>query len=368
MCCTRWRTNTSARQPESSDHPLNTHWHATYAVDLRTRCAGDDRAARPPVRSTNREAAQLTEYAWNIWMEVCVHQTRARMDSGSKSNKLIAAQLREIAALLEQQGADRFRVAAYRKGAETIESLAHDAGLLFRTEGFRGLTSLPGIGTQIGGTIAEMIRTGRSSQLERLRGTHDPETLLRRVPGIGPKLARLILDELHIDTLEGLESAAYDGTLDKVAGFGVRRLAMVRASLAEILGRRRGRSDVHEPAIADLLDVDREYRRKAAANELRRITPKRFNPANQAWLPVLHTSRAPWHFSALFSNTALAHSLGRTNDWVVIYFETDSYAEGQRTVVTETHGALKGKRVVRGREAECMKYYASLISNPPNAA
>jgi hypothetical protein len=74
----------------------------------------------------------------------------------------------------------------------------------------------------------------------------------------------------------------------------------------------------------------------------------------EAWLPVLHTERADWHFSALFSNTARAHELGRTRDWVVIYFSQDSGPEGQRTVVTETRGPLAGHRVVRGREAECL--------------
>jgi putative hydrolase len=291
------------------------------------------------------------------------------MESHSQSNTFVVQQLREIADLLEQQEANRFRVAAYRKAAESIESVAHDVGLIFRTEGFQGLTALPGIGTQIAGTIAEIIRTGRSSQLERLRGTLDPVAVISRVPGIGPRLAHRILEELHIDTLESLESAAYDGRLDKLPGFGPRRLAMVRASLAEMLGRRRRtQMDTHEPSIDILLDVDREYRKKAAANELRRIAPKRFNPTNAAWLPVFHTERDPWQLTALFSNTALAHSLGRTSDWVVIYFHTDSHAEGQRTLVTDTQGPLKGKRVVRGRESDCEKYYRSLFSKPSNVA
>lgn len=59
-----------------------------------------------------------------------------------------------------------------------------------------------------------------------------------------------------------------------------------------------------------LLDVDRAYR--AAAGALAKIAPKRFNPAGEAWLPILHTERGPWRFTALFSNTARAHSLGRT--------------------------------------------------------
>jgi putative hydrolase len=103
--------------------------------------------------------------------------------------------------------------------------------------------------------------------------------------------------------------------------------------------------------------VDNEYRQKASADKLPRITPKRFNPENKAWLPILHTTHDHWHFTALYSNTARAHQLGRTTDWVVIYFYDDHHREGQHTVVTETHGSLRGSRVVRGRETECLQYY-----------
>jgi len=103
-----------------------------------------------------------------------------------------------------------------------------------------------------------------------------------------------------------------------------------------------------------LLEVDREYRDRAERGALPTIAPRRFNPSGEPWLPVLHTERADWHFTALFSNTARAHELGRTRDWVVIYFSQDSGPEGQRTVVTESRGPLAGRRVVRGREAECL--------------
>jgi len=91
-------------------------------------------------------------------------------------------------------------------------------------------------------------------------------------------------------------------------------------------------------------------------NELRKIAPKRFNPEGEAWLPIMHAEREGWNFTALFSNTARAHELGTTHDWVVIYYERDGY-EDQATVVTAKSGPLKGKRVVRGRETECQRYY-----------
>ena len=120
------------------------------------------------------------------------------------------------------------------------------------------------------------------------------------------------------------------------------------------LGHARGRASVEE-----ILDVDGEYRRKAAAGVLRMIRPRRLNPERRAWLPVLHTERGARRYTALFSNTERAHELRRTHDWVVIYGE-DGGREDQATVVTEWRGVLAGRRVVRGREAECRRLYAAL--------
>ncbi len=145
---------------------------------------------------------------------------------------------------------------------------------------------------------------------------------------------------------------------------GPRRAAAIRASLQSMLSRvrprrlgHRGPPPVSGPPVATLLDVDREYREKATAGKLPTIAPKRFNPTGEAWLAVFHTERDGWHFTALYSNTAQAHQLDRTRDWVVIYFYDNEQAEGQHTVVTETHGPLAGLRVVRGRERECREYY-----------
>jgi hypothetical protein len=118
------------------------------------------------------------------------------------------------------------------------------------------------------------------------------------------------------------------------------------------------RAEESAPGIGLLLEVDEEYRTKAAAGRLRTIAPKRFNPRGEAWLPVLHAERGGWHFTALFSNTARAHELGRTRDWVVVYYSGGDHVEAQCTVVTETRGALEGRRVVRGREEECRAHYA----------
>ena len=71
----------------------------------------------------------------------------------------------------------------------------------------------------------------------------------------------------------------------------------------------------------------------------------------------MHVERDGWSFTALYSNTARAHDLGKTRDWVVVYFDGDGH-ESQVTVVTERSGPLKGRRVVRGREGECLAHYS----------
>ena len=111
--------------------------------------------------------------------------------------------------------------------------------------------------------------------------------MLSSVPGIGRRFAERLHDELGLNTLEELEAAAHDGRLATIAGFGVRRLAGVRDSLAHRLGRVRSPSagPAVAPSVAELLDIDREYREKAAAGQLRLIAPRRFNPAGEAWLP-----------------------------------------------------------------------------------
>ncbi len=275
-------------------------------------------------------------------------------------NQAIAGKLLEIADLLEQQNANPFRVGAYRRAARTVAAHEEQIADLAEREGTEGLDRLPAIGRSIALAIQEMLRTGRWLQLERLRGSLDPEQVFQSIPGIGPGLARNIHDVLEIETLADLELAAHDGRLEQVPGVGPRRARMVAAALAHMLQRRPGRPPdaAAEPGVDWLLEVDREYRQKAAKGRLRKIAPRRFNPTGEAWLPILHSQRGDWHFTALFSNTARAHDLGKTDDWVVLYFHTDHGPEAQRTVVTETSGRLQGRRVVRGREAECARHYA----------
>lgn len=282
-------------------------------------------------------------------------------------NKQIAEKLDEMAELLEVQGANPFRVRAYRRAAATLGELDRDLEEIAESEGMEGLVSLPTVGKGIAAAVWEMVHTGRWSQLERLRGSLQPENLLQTVPGVGPALAKRIHDDLHVDTLEELETAAYDGRLEGLPGIGPRKLQALRATLATMLGRARrppARVGTAGPTVAALLKIDRDYRKGAEKDSLPKIAPKRFNPKGEAWLPILHADLDGWHFTALFSNTARAHELDKVYDWVVLYFYNEDHEEGQHTIVTETHGPLQGQRVVRGRESECRRFYAAAGDRP----
>jgi len=273
-------------------------------------------------------------------------------------NDQIARRLDEVADLLAEQGANVFRVQAYRRGAETVRHLKRPVSEIFEREGMEGLRELPGVGDRLAVAIRNLVTLGRLPMLDRMRGETDPVELFQSVLGIGPVQAARLHDELGLDSLEDLEAAAHDGRLENVAGFGHKRVAGIIDALATRLGRVRPPSPPsadHAP-VEELLDVDREYRESAAAGTLRTIAPHRFNPNGEAWLPILHTERGGRHYTALFSNSARANKLGKTRDWVVLYYD-GQHGENQFTVITSQFGPLKGRRIVRGREEECARYY-----------
>jgi len=293
------------------------------------------------------------------------------------SNATIAAVLGRVGDLLEAQGANRYRIRAYHRAADTVRGLPGPVGDVLEEGGRAALEALPNIGERLATAIDELVHTGSLRLLERLEGQLSPEDVFAVIPGIGEELAHRIHDALDIETLEELEVAAYDGRLDAVDGVGPERLASVRQYLEHVLdrsGRRRARArhlsrsdvgpafdfdhDAHPlPDVASLLQIDAEYRELAASERLEKIAPTRFNPEGHKWLPVWHPERDGYSFTVLFSNSATAHRLGKTHDWVVIYFEKDGEEE-QCTVVTEYRGELAGRRVIRGREAECAEHYA----------
>ena len=276
------------------------------------------------------------------------------------TNNDIANLLEQIAAQLKRLGDNPYRIEAFRNGAKSARASQTPLTEIVEKEGGEALKKIENIGQGLATTIFEFIQTGRSSYLQQLQTSRSPEELFQRLPGIGEKLAHRIAQRLQLTSLKALEQAAADGRLQQVYEIGPKRAAAVSQSLAEMLPHpAQHQSDKAEtrPDVGLLLAVDAEYRRRAIAGELPMLAPRRFNPKNEAWLPIMRTEQAGWLMTALFSNTARAHELGKTHDWVVIYYQKDG-PEAQCTVVTEFQGPLKGQRVVRGREEECLHYLA----------
>jgi len=268
-------------------------------------------------------------------------------------NNAIAKKLISYADLLTQQGSDGFRERAYRRAGNNIGQIKESLVGIVAREGWKGLTALPGIGNSIASVITELIVTGHWAQLDHLKGALSAETAFLSVPGIGSTLASRLVEDYHLETLQQLEAVVRDPRVH-IRGIGPRRREAIGAVLSKRLENQRlaMTPGKNEPSVNEILDVDRHYRERARRGELRKIKPRWFNVKQTAWLPVMHERLGRWYFTALFSNTARAHHLGKTNDWVIIYYQADDNAEGRCTVVTETHGPREGLRVVRGREAE----------------
>jgi DNA polymerase (family X) len=287
----------------------------------------------------------------------------------------IAPLLREMADLMDQQEPGGYRAMAYRRAADYLEREQPDLRTLRHEGGRDALEALPTIGRGMAAAIVEILDSGHWRHLTELRGDGDAEELFRTVPGVGAALSRQIHEVLGASSLEALEMAAHDGRLQRLSRVGSRRAAAIGAAVSQMLdraGRRRRGTHAHavaEPPVDLLLRADARYRADAAAGRLPKIAPRRFNPAGHAWLPVLHLREDGWRITALFSNTARAHRLERTNDWVVLYCEDENHGECQYTVVTALGGgALSGQRVVRGREAECLRRHWQAAAHAPPAA
>jgi putative hydrolase len=284
-------------------------------------------------------------------------------------NDEVSQKLREIAAILKAQHANHYRCQAYLNAAITIENSDEDLRALLEREGIKGLVHLPTIGMGIALLIYEYTTTGRMLRLDNLQGVSDPIALFQVIPTVGRGLAQRIYDKLHIETLASLENSLHTGQLEQIKGMGEKRLQAIKNWLSSnyIERNKKLKNDTSafseenkKPSVELLLKLDTEYRDKANAGQLPLITPIQFNPENKAWLPILHSQKANWHFTVMYSNTQRAHTLDKIYDWVIILFYDCHHLEGQYTVVTEVRGNLIDRRVVRGREDECGAYYNNL--------
>ena len=150
----------------------------------------------------------------------------------SVTNSEIAAVFDHVADLLEYQGGNVFRVRAYRNAAHTIGGLVEPLATV-RADTNRALTDLDGIGDDLAGKIEGLLDTGRLPLLEELKSQVPAAAFeLMRVPGLGPKKVKQLVESLGIDSLEALEQACREKRVESVKGFGAKTQAAILDNIA----------------------------------------------------------------------------------------------------------------------------------------
>ncbi len=151
-------------------------------------------------------------------------------------NADIAAIFTEIADLLEIEGANPFRIRAYRNAARIVGEWSRELRTL--VERGEDLTRLPGIGADLAAKIREIVETGKCRALEKLRQELPPAiTELLHIPGLGPKRVRTLWHELDVQTLEQLARAARDGRIRALPGFGAKTEANILQAVEQHLSQ-----------------------------------------------------------------------------------------------------------------------------------
>ncbi|OHV09338.1 DNA polymerase III [Kushneria phosphatilytica] len=159
-------------------------------------------------------------------------------------NAEIARAFNQLADLLEIQGANTFRVRAYRSAAQTIEGLSVAiADMLEREE---DLTTLDGIGKDLADKIATLHRTGSLPALAEAQQQVPPGLIeLTRIDSLGPKRVKTLYDELGIDSLDALKQAAREQRISALSGFGDKTEKKILEE-AERLNQQAGRTRLDE--------------------------------------------------------------------------------------------------------------------------
>jgi DNA polymerase (family 10) len=137
-------------------------------------------------------------------------------------NSQVAKALRDIGFLTEVEDGDnsQFKARAYYKAADTIASLPESVGDIYSKSGIDGLLAIPTIGKAIAAKIEEYAKTGKMSHLEELKAKIPINVdEMYGIEGIGPKTIKTLYEKLQVKDLAGLEKAAAEGKLRKVAGF-----------------------------------------------------------------------------------------------------------------------------------------------------
>jgi DNA polymerase (family 10) len=187
-------------------------------------------------------------------------------------NAEVAAGLAEIGDLLEMTGENVFRIRAYRRAAEAVAGLAEPVAVVLA----RDPHAVPGVGGSIADHIAELLASGTTRLTAELHRRFPPSVVaLLQVPGVGPKMAARVYEELGVADLAGLEAAATDGRLAGLTRVGAKTAANILRNI-EGFKRRAGRTPIGvarplAEGIISQLQAGSNVQRLTAAGSLRRF-------------------------------------------------------------------------------------------------
>jgi len=169
-------------------------------------------------------------------------------------NSEITRLFEELADLLEIKGENPFRIRAYRNAARTIGDLPESVSKILG-DSSRHLEDLPGIGKDLAGKIKTIVATGTIPQLEELRSEVPAGVVeMLKVPGLGPKKAAALFQQLQVKSLAELKSQCESGAVAKIKGFGAKTAQSILEGLAHLeqAGQRLYLAEV-EPLAEELL-------------------------------------------------------------------------------------------------------------------
>jgi DNA polymerase (family 10) len=134
-------------------------------------------------------------------------------------NNDVAEIFNKVADLLDIEGANQFRVRAYRNAARVVSGLPHSISEMVKGE--QDLSTLPGIGKDLSEKIKEIVETGSLEKLKELEGRTSPGlSKLMKVEGLGPKRVKVLHEKLGITNVKELKEAADQGRIKGLDGFG----------------------------------------------------------------------------------------------------------------------------------------------------
>jgi DNA polymerase (family 10) len=299
-------------------------------------------------------------------------------------NAEIADIFDRMGALLEIQGANPFRVRAYRNAARTVGGLPRSIADMLAEE--ENLSKLPGIGKDLAGKIAEIVDTGHLTALEEVE-MEVPAGLVdvTRLPGLGPKRVKILHQELGIRDLTGLERAARKQRIRELAGFGAKTEQRIFEALSRHTQeeRRYKLADVEEiarsyvdylraiPGVNEVIVAGSYRRRKETVGDLDiLVTCKKGSPVMKGFVEYDEVdaviSRGTTRGTVLLRSGLQVdlRVVAQASYGAALYYFTGSKAHNitVRTIAVKKklkineYGVFKGKRRVAGRtEKEVFK-------------